>query len=345
MPILESSYLKQLFLLSLIILGGILIGWHLVPFISGCLAAFVFYILLEEKMEPLIEIGLRPKLAAGVLTILTTMSIIIPPIFLFGMLWTRMDKAVKGMVQISSALDKLVFLIQKYVDEDFEWHLGQDMITNFFESSLEVIMANLLVALVGMLLMVLTLYYLLLTKSDASDLLEKYLPFSEADIKRVMIPARKKIRSNFWAIPITALAQSIVAFIGLMFIGVGDVFFWSVIIGFASIVPFIGSSLGFVPLFLLLLGSGKEILAWTTLLYGLLVISTIDNLIRILFLKSYDNIHPLQTLIGVIIGIPLLGIVGVIIGPILINTLFIMWEIYRKSYWVTSWDRENQTSP
>ena len=114
---------------------------------------------------------------------------------------------------------------------------------------------------------------------------------------------------------------------------------------FIIIVPFIGSSLGFVPLFLLLLGSGKEILAWTTLSYGLLVISTIDNLIRILFLKSYDNIHPLQTLIGVIIGIPLLGIVGVIIGPILINTLFIMWEIYRKSYWVTSWDRENRTSP
>ncbi|MBK9329771.1 MAG: AI-2E family transporter [Sphingobacteriales bacterium] len=49
--------------------------------------------------------------------------------------------------------------------------------------------------------------------------------------------------------------------------------------------------------------------------YCALVVLNIDNLLRLVFLKAYANIHPLITLFGVITGLKLFGFIGLIFGP------------------------------
>ncbi len=89
-------------------------------------------------------------------------------------------------------------------------------------------------------------------------------------------------------------------------------------------VPFIGTALGILPVFILLLGAGNDFQAWAVLIYGVIVVASTDNLIRLYVLKRLDNIHPLVTLIGVLVGIPLFGFIGLIFGPLLISILFVV---------------------
>ena len=120
--------------------------------------------------------------------------------------------------------------------------------------------------------------------------------------------------------------------IGFLIFGVEDPFFWFVIVTIGSMIPFVGTALGIIPVFILELSLGNSFAAWGILIYGLIVVSSTDNIIRLYVLKRLDNVHPLITLIGVIVGVPLFGFIGLIFGPLLISLFLVLLTIYRKEY-------------
>jgi predicted PurR-regulated permease PerM len=52
------------------------------------------------------------------------------------------------------------------------------------------------------------------------------------------------------------------------------------------------------------------------------VVGLTDNLLRFTLLKKLENIHPLNTVFGIIMGMNLFGFMGLIFGPILISLTF-----------------------
>ena len=140
------------------------------------------------------------------------------------------------------------------------------------------------------------------------------------------------VRSNALGIPLVAMAQGIIALIGFLVFGVQAPFFWAVIVTIGSMIPFVGSLLGIVPVFILSLSGGNTFQAWGILLYGFIVVGATDNLFRLIVLKKLDNVHPLITLIGVIVGVPIFGFIGLIFGPLLISLFLIIVRMYKKEY-------------
>ncbi|MBK7638164.1 MAG: AI-2E family transporter [Saprospiraceae bacterium] len=59
-----------------------------------------------------------------------------------------------------------------------------------------------------------------------------------------------------------------------------------------------------------------------------MVIGSVDNIARFVVQKQLADIHPLVTLLGVMLGISLFGFIGVIFGPLLISVFFILFKIY-----------------
>ena len=86
------------------------------------------------------------------------------------------------------------------------------------------------------------------------------------------------------------------------------------------------------PVFILALSNNDTFQAWGVLLYGIVVVGTTDNIIRLYVLKKMDDVHPLITLIGVIIGIPLFGFIGLVFGPLLISLFLLVLRIYKQEY-------------
>lgn len=143
---------------------------------------------------------------------------------------------------------------------------------------------------------------------------------------------QEMVLANALGIPLVAIAQGIVALIGFLIFGIESPFFLEVVVTIGSMIPFIGNFLGTIPVFILTLSNGDTAQAWGILMYGIVIVGTTDNIIRLYVLRRLDNVRPLITLIGVIIGIPLFGFIGLIFWALLISLFIMIVRIYRKEY-------------
>jgi predicted PurR-regulated permease PerM len=176
------------------------------------------------------------------------------------------------------------------------------------------------------------LYYLLINQKDIKKALELYVPIEVSNIHIIGREVGKKVRANAIGIPLVALVQGVISLIGYLIFGVPDPFFWFVITTVGSMIPFIGTALGFIPATIILFSQGMNLEAIGLITYGVVIVGSSDNIIRLFILKSMANEHPLITLLGVIIGVPLFGFIGLIFGPLLISLFLIIIYIYKKEY-------------
>ena len=128
------------------------------------------------------------------------------------------------------------------------------------------------------------------------------------------------------------VVQGLFGFIGYRLAGVDDLWFWVFMTFIAGMIPFLGVSLAFVPLSIVLYSKGLTGEAAFILLYGVFVIGTVDNVARMWLMRKIGHTHPLITLFGVIIGVQLFGFIGFIFGPILIAMFLLLAKIYIKEF-------------
>jgi predicted PurR-regulated permease PerM len=63
-----------------------------------------------------------------------------------------------------------------------------------------------------------------------------------------------------------------------------------------------------------------------------LFISVIDNFLRPIIQERVGELHPLISLLGIIIGVPLFGLLGIVIGPLLLSYFLLTVEMFSKEY-------------
>jgi predicted PurR-regulated permease PerM len=68
------------------------------------------------------------------------------------------------------------------------------------------------------------------------------------------------------------------------------------------------------------------------LLYSAIVTGNVDYLARITLLKRIGNVHPVITILGVIIGLNLFGFIGLIFGPLLVSYIILLFKIYNNEF-------------
>ena len=66
------------------------------------------------------------------------------------------------------------------------------------------------------------------------------------------------------------------------------------------------------------------------ILYGVLIVGTIDNILRPKIIGDKGGLHPVLVLLGVVGGLKFLGFIGVIVGPILLAMLVTFIKIYEE---------------
>ena len=67
-------------------------------------------------------------------------------------------------------------------------------------------------------------------------------------------------------------------------------------------------------------------------LYGLLIISVIDNILLAKIVHTKTKVNQIIVIIGVIGGAGLFGIAGIFIGPILLPLLLTYFETFKERF-------------
>lgn len=332
MNTINPKIIRQVFTLLLIVLMGGLIFREMIPYFSGVLGAITLYVLLKNSMTKMVNKGWNPNLAAGSLMLLSFICILLPFAGAFYMLADKIGQA-------SHDSEKFIRIVKTQLNE-WEHSLGFSItdqidsasISSELTHNISGILGSTFNTLIAVAIMYFFLFYMLKNREQLHKVLIEYIPIRNENLETLGATVDEMVYSNSLGIPLVAVAQGVVALIGFLIFGVESPFFWGVVVIIGSMIPLIGNLLGTIPVFILALSNGDTFQAWGVLSYGILVVGSADNLFRLYALKKMDNVHPLITLMGVIIGIPLFGFIGLVFGPLLISLFLLVVRIYKQEY-------------
>lgn len=332
MKSLSPKLVRQLFILFLIISLGSLIFMEIVPYLSGILGAITFYVLLRGVMKKMTSKGINESISVTVLLISSFILILLPFMGIGWMLSTKISKVVTNSEKLVKALNAQINEIEKLTDYKIAASLDSGTITSWITQNLQGFAGSTFEIFIAISIMYFLLYYMLLNQEKLSRSLETYIPIGSENLSLIAKESGEKVRANAIGIPLVALLQGLISLIGFWIFGVPEPLFWFVITAIGSMIPFVGTAIGIIPATVLLFYQGDAAAAIGMIIYGVVIVGSSDNLVRLFVLKRMANEHPLITFIGVVIGVPLFGFIGLIFGPLLLSLFFLIVKIYKKEY-------------
>lgn len=324
--------IRQIFLLSVIVALAIIIYNNILPYLSGVLGAITFFVISRGIMMKLNQKDWPKSLSAGLIIIGSFFLILIPLTGVVIMLSTKIGDAIENSERFIAAAKTQLSELEKYTGYNISQEIDTSGVATFISKNAQNLALGTFDAFISISIMYFLLYYMLINQEQLKTSLQSYIPIGRKNLKIIGIEATKKVKANAIGIPLVALFQGLVALIGYFIFGVPDPFFWFGVTAIASVIPFVGTALGIIPVTVILLSQGMTFEAIGILIYGVVVVGSSDNLIRLFVLKRMADEHPLITLIGVIVGIPVFGFLGLVFGPLLLSLFLIIVVIYKEEY-------------
>jgi len=130
----------------------------------------------------------------------------------------------------------------------------------------------------------------------------------------------------------TALVQCFLATLAFYFLGVPGFLVWGALTFLLAFVPIVGAAGVWIPATLILFISGHTTQAIILALYGTLIISGIDNVLKPLLIRGRSNLHPVILFLAIMGGLQWVGPLGILLGPVLVAVFLAALKIYKKDY-------------
>lgn len=320
-------------LIVIIIIMGIAIFRQITPFLGGLLGALTLYILLRNQMIYLTtKFKIKRSISALLLTLETILVFLIPIVLVVWMLVDLVQGINLNPQSFVAPIEQIAEFIKSKTGYDV---LGNDTLT-FIISTLanigQIIMENLSSLAINLIIMAIVLYFMLVGGKEMENYISDILPFNNENTKHVTKEINMIVRSNAIGIPLLAVIQGIVAVIGYLIFGASNILLLGFLTCFATIIPMVGSAMVWLPVSAIMAINGDWFNAIGLFVYGAVVVSQSDNLIRFIIQKKMANIHPLITIFGVVIGLPLFGFMGIIFGPLMLSLLFLFVDMFKREY-------------
>lgn len=329
----QNSTLRKVSFFIFLVFTAIIFIKELAIFIPAFLGALTLYSLLKQPLQRIVKkYKINVTLAVLLLLFTTVVVIVLPFLFSFQLLYNKLGTAVNNYNTVLVAADNLLTKIEEKYKIEI---LSQENITNVTTSLTSLLSKTLgatINAIIGIVLMYFILYFMLKNSKSVDIWVYKNLPLHRENKKLLMQELDVLIKSNAIGIPLTALLQAVIALIAYTIIGINDVGFWFAITFIAAMIPFGGAALAYVPIAILLFNNGMHTKAIFLLLFGFLIVGSADNVFRFLLQKKMGNMHPVITVLGVIIGLNLFGFMGLIFGPIMVALFVLLYKVYKKEF-------------
>ncbi|MFI2812056.1 MULTISPECIES: AI-2E family transporter [Microbulbifer] len=121
---------------------------------------------------------------------------------------------------------------------------------------------------------------------------------------------------------------------GLIFwaLGLPAPLLWGVVMTLLSLLPAIGAALIWLPASIYLYAIGDVVKGTVLLIFGVAVISLVDNLLRPILVGRDTKLPDYIVLFSTIGGLMMFGISGFAIGPLLAALFMAFWEIFMREF-------------
>ena len=337
----SQKRLGDAFFYGIVILLVYLVYLVFAPFLAALAWAAVLVVVTYPAYERLAR-RWGPTTAAIVSTVGVTLILIVPTLFL-AFAFVREAVVAVQSIQLQAASGHLAWIgnfsgwIEKHFpgvrSETVAASLRQygEQVAQFVAARVGIILKNTAVFLFDLGVTILSMFYLYRDGGSMITRLREILPFDLAHRDRMLSDARNLIFASVTSSLVIAAVQG--AFGGAAFAvaGIPAPIFWSVMIGFLSLVPVVGSALIWVPASIGLAVTGHIGHGILLAAFFIVIVGTIDNLMRPWLISRRAEMSGLLIFISVLGGIEVFGMLGVVLGPIVVATAASLLDLYAPS--------------
>ena len=172
------------------------------------------------------------------------------------------------------------------------------------------------------------LFYFLRDRRAALHLLRSLSPLSDVEMTRMFDRVSDTIYATIYGTLVVSALQGLLG--GLMFwwLGLPTPLLWGVVMALLAVAPMLGAFVVWGPAALYLALEGSWGQALTLTLWGLIVVGTIDNLLRPILTGNRLKLHTVFAFISVVGGLILFGPTGLILGPVILTVTIALLEVW-----------------
>lgn len=328
-----NNKIRQVLLLALLIGLGCLLFKELYNFFPGFLGAITLYILSRDSYLFLTEKKKwRPALTTTLFLLAFIVCIGLPIYWAVHMLSARVGQFFDDSREITQVLQSFSTQLQKWTGQEILTETNikqvQQWLTGFIPTLL-----NSTAAILGNLILLLFLSYFMLTGARRMEAaLADFIPLRAENIDILATETKNMVRANAIGIPVISIIQGLTAALGYWIFGVKDYVLWGFMTGVFAFFPVVGTMVVWIPVMVGVFAAGHTGQGIGLAIYSLLVTGNIDSVARITLLRRIGNVHPVITVLGVIVGLKLFGFWGFIFGPLLISYFLLLYKIYSTEF-------------
>ena len=320
------------------------------PALAWALALAVLFTPFQRWLESKIK---RHSLAAVVCVIVIGLIVVVPATFVgqrlivqaangARLIETKVNsgdwrRALEAQPRLAPLADK----ITRHVDLPG----AVNTLANWLTGTAGAIVKGSMVQVVGLALTFYLLFFFLRDRHAVLLAIRSLSPLSEAEMVRLFGRVGDTIYATISGTLAVASVQGLLG--GLMFwwLGLSAPLLWGVVMALLAVVPVLGAFVVWIPaaLFLALEGSwGKALIL---ALWGMLVVGTIDNVLRPTLVGNRLKLHSVLVFISVVGGVMLFGPAGLILGPVALTVTTVLLETWRTQNTSAAGELESAVTP
>lgn len=324
-------------LIGLFLLAFMIIAPFLASIAWASVLAYAFWPVTEK-----IRVWCKNKdtLAAFLATALLALALFVPLIWLIWLaqqelshLFPKLQMLLVNPPPIPETLRKLPWLGEWLVHQQAHFKASPDggslVIKNWLTAhatDLSMLAGGLGKNLVKMILIVVILFFFFRDGTRIMRELRHVLErFIGTHVHGYLQAAGATTRAVVYGILLTAFVQGLLAALGYWVAGLSSPVMFGILTMVLALIPF-ATPLAWGTAGLLLFLEGETGSALGVWIWGLAVVSQLDNFLRPLFISSISPIPFLLVLFGVLGGLLAFGLVGLFIGPIVLSVIWAIWR-------------------
>lgn len=188
-----------------------------------------------------------------------------------------------------------------------------------------------LLFVLNLFIMLYTMFFLFLAGPHLSRILE-YTPLTPEDLEIIAEKGIAIARATIKGTIVVGLLQGLLAGAAFAVAGIQGPVFWGVVMAFASVIPGVGAAIVWIPAVAYLFIAGQIIAAVALLAWCMLVVSSVDNVVRPWLVGTDARMPDVLILLSTLGGIAMFGAAGIVIGPIVAGFFLTSWHIFAVTF-------------
>lgn len=320
------------FQLVLLAVAGLLTFMLLWPYLSVILGAILLAYLLSTPYEWLApKIG--DRVAAFVLILSTLLVLLIPFVLIINAVLQGVGDLLTSLQQNEglAGFEGLQPLLKSIFGIDIDGgssilDLAQrGEILDLAQTALDTV-GGISEAFVHLTILLFVWYYLLKDGDQLIAWIGDVFPLSPAVQSELFTRADEVMYAVVIGNFVVAVADGVMVAIALWVVGFSDIVFWLFVCVFLALIPLVGTIVVWVPASVYLVIMGDTVSGVMLFAYGLVVVGSVDNVLR-LFLGAPDvGLEPAIFIVGVLTGLSLFGVMGIFYGPVVLVMSKVVYE-------------------